>query len=407
MNIISQGLSPCRTVGRWLRVQYALCLDMQDMQEPSTSSLSERINGATEKVVPGIKHANLSRLVKPNMTQTATQTIYLPNPLKDVSWPWGRRMNPFYDEVKKEADNWFLSLECFDEKSTNSFVRCDFARMAALCYPDMTREEYRVACDMFTLFFVFDEFTDIVDGKGAQELADLTVQPLKNLAYECGKNEHPLTKVAFRFWKHFMAIASGTCKELFISAWKQYIDGVIQEAKDRQERTIPRSFDTGDYLRLRKLTAGVAPCIAIYFIGKECPRGFFGHPMLIRLAEITIEIVCFENDTYSFQKESATEDIHNLLKAIMYDHVCSVQDAVYHAAGETKARAEEFLMLAKTLQSQGPDVQAYIQDLGSLISGHTLWSFETPRYFGKDCKKVEKDRTFILTEEKKRLVCWE
>ncbi|KAJ6483121.1 isoprenoid synthase domain-containing protein [Mycena sanguinolenta] len=336
-----------------------------------------------------------------------TQTIYLPPSLKDANWPWTRRMNPFYEEVKKEADEWFMSLDCFDDKDTQSFVRCDFARMAALCYPDMTRDEYRVACDMFTLFFVFDEFTDTVDGEGAEELACLTLEPLKDLNSEDGKDEHALGKVAFGFWKRFMAIASETCQELFISAWKQYADGVIQEAKDRHERTIPRSFDSGDYLRLRKLTAGVAPCIALYFIGKERPRGFFGNPMLIRLAEITVEIVCFENDTYSFQKESATEDIHNLLKAIIHDHVCSVQDAVYRAAGETKARAEEFLVLARTLQSHGPDVQTYIQDLGSLISGHTQWSFETPRYFGKECKKVEEDRTFILTEEKKRLVCWE
>jgi len=336
-----------------------------------------------------------------------TQTVNLPHPLKAVNWPWGRRMNPFYDEVKKEADEWLMSFECFDEKDTQSFVRCDFARLAALCYPDMTREEYRVACDMFTLFFVFDELTDILDGEGTRELASLALKPLKDLNSEYGNDEHVLAKVAFGFWKRFMAIASETCQELFISAWKQYAEGVIQEAKDRHERTFPRSFDSGDYLRLRKLTAGVAPCIAVCFVGKERQRGFFGHPTLIRLAEITIEITCFENDTYSFQKENATEDIHNVVTAIMHDHGCSVQDAVYHAAGETKARAEEFLVLAKTLQSQDPDVQTYIQDLGSLISGHTQWSVETPRYFGKECKKVEEGRTFILTEEKKRLVCWE
>lgn len=92
-----------------------------------------------------------------------------------------------------------------------------------------------------------------------------------------------------------MAVASETCQELFIQSWREYVEGVVQEAKDRLERTVPRGFYTGDLIRLRKLTAGVAPCITMCFIGKECPRGFFGDPALIRLADIAVEIVCFEN----------------------------------------------------------------------------------------------------------------
>jgi hypothetical protein len=49
------------------------------------------------------------------MAQTGTQTIYLPDPLADMKWPWGRCMNPFYEEVKKEGDDWFMSCKCFDE----------------------------------------------------------------------------------------------------------------------------------------------------------------------------------------------------------------------------------------------------------------------------------------------------
>ncbi|KAF7365858.1 Terpene cyclase [Mycena venus] len=340
------------------------------------------------------------------MAQMDTQTIYLPNPLSDMKWPWARRMNPFYDEVKEEADYWFMSLKCFNETDIKNFIRCDFTRLAALFYPDLEREQYRLACDMFTLFFVFDEYTDVANGKKAQELADLALKPLRNPNAECPENAHALEKVALGFWRRFMAVASETCKELFIKSWQEYAEGVVQEAKDRLERTVPRGFYTGDLIRLRKLTAGVAPCIAMCFIGKECPRGFFGEPALIRLADIAVEIVCFENDTYSFQKEHATGDIHNLLQAIMHDQACSLQDALFYAEKEIKCRGAEFMVIAKTLHSEDPDVQTYIKDLGTLIIGHTLWSFETQRYFGTDHKQVEKERKLVLSAEKKRVVCW-
>jgi hypothetical protein len=68
-------------------------------------------------------------------------------------------------------------------------------------------------------------------------------------------------------------------------------------SRDRQERTVPRSFYTGDLMPLRKPTSGVGPCMAIYFVGKECLRGFFGHPTLVCLVELTTEIIAFENES--------------------------------------------------------------------------------------------------------------
>jgi hypothetical protein len=43
-----------------------------------------------------------------------------------MKWPWVRCMSPFYEEVKKEGDDWFMSFKCFDEKDIKSFLRCDF-----------------------------------------------------------------------------------------------------------------------------------------------------------------------------------------------------------------------------------------------------------------------------------------
>ncbi|KAJ7797826.1 hypothetical protein B0H14DRAFT_3493173 [Mycena olivaceomarginata] len=209
-----------------------------------------------------------------------------------------------------------------------------------------------------------------------------------------------------------MAVATETCQELFIPVWKVYCGAVVQEAKDRHEHTVPLSFYNGDLMCLRKLTSAVD---VVCFIGKDRPQGIFGHPTFICLAELTAEIIDLENmsksneakgrkhlayrlqDTYSFQKENGAENIHNhiLLKAIMHEQGCSLQDGLYHAEKEIKVRAAEIMALVKTLHSQDPNVEAYIDDLGTLIMSNMLWSFET------------EDRKLVLTGEKKRGFCLE
>src|SRR5260221_6367307 len=50
----------------------------------------------------------------------------LPDPL--AQWPWSRKLNPHYDEVKLESDAWLDSFEALDAKSQRSFDRCNFCK---------------------------------------------------------------------------------------------------------------------------------------------------------------------------------------------------------------------------------------------------------------------------------------
>jgi hypothetical protein len=56
--------------------------------------------------------------------------IALPDALS--SWPWPRRINPSYDEVKAEADAWIHSMKAFDAKAQRAFDKCDFGSYRSL-----------------------------------------------------------------------------------------------------------------------------------------------------------------------------------------------------------------------------------------------------------------------------------
>jgi len=57
---------------------------------------------------------------------TALTQFRLPDPL--AQWPWPRKLNPHYAEVKPVSEAWLRSFETLDDKSQRSFDRCNFGK---------------------------------------------------------------------------------------------------------------------------------------------------------------------------------------------------------------------------------------------------------------------------------------
>ena len=156
-------------------------------------------------------------------------TFHLPDPL--AHWPWSRKLNPHYGEVKPESDAWLRSFETLDAKSQRSFDRCNFCKypyfvfavptfnnlehpqrfsvashihlLTKVIFTNPTTLKYltgvpdrlRVACDLMILFYIFDEFTDKVDGKGASAYAELVMDALRNPQLERPAGESKLGEI--------------------------------------------------------------------------------------------------------------------------------------------------------------------------------------------------------------------
>ena len=56
-------------------------------------------------------------------------------------------------------------------------------------------DRLRVACDLMALFYILDEFTDKVDGKGALALAEIVVGALRNPHSERSPGESKLGEI--------------------------------------------------------------------------------------------------------------------------------------------------------------------------------------------------------------------
>ena len=58
------------------------------------------------------------------MSESPTQ-YKLPIPL--ANWPWQRRLNPHYPEVKAESDAWVQSFHPFEPKEQKKFNLCNLS----------------------------------------------------------------------------------------------------------------------------------------------------------------------------------------------------------------------------------------------------------------------------------------
>ena len=114
---------------------------------------------------------------------------------------------------------------------------------------------------------------------------------------------------------------------------------------------------------------------------------------------------------YSFQKEDAAEEYHNIFSVVMKEYnFTTLQEAFDWSARKLEECFDEFLMLSKerfwTDPALDETVKNFINAVATLATGNGSWSFETVRYFGKKYEGVSKSRTLELKGIKTKVISW-
>jgi hypothetical protein len=324
------------------------------------------------------------------------QFYYLPDLV--TQWPWPRVLNQHHAEVKPEADEWLRSFEALDAKSQRSFDRCNFALLGSLLYPLVDKDCLRVSCDLTSLFFIYDEYTDKLDGDGARTCADMVMDALRNPHKERPQGESKLGEITRQFWLRAIKVAREAAQRRFLKTFAAYVNGVTDEASDRNGRHIR---GIRDYLELRRQTAGT---YAVFFpveLGLDIPDEIMTHPSMESLLVLTADSIVLTNDLYSYNNEQAAgHGGHNLLTVVMNEKGVDLDGALDWLSEYNGVVLSRFQEQYRMLPSWGPDVDpivtAFVERLAHLIRGHDCWSFESERYFGRKGSEMQKHRLVTL-----------
>ncbi|GJE99460.1 terpene synthase [Phanerochaete sordida] len=327
------------------------------------------------------------------------KTIFIPDTL--ARWPFPRRINPHYKTVAPQSAAWLREFHAFGPRSQLAFDKCDFGLLAALAFPALSKEHYRVGCDLMNLFFVFDEHTDVLPGDSVRILADITMDAIQNPTKVRPKGEPAVGEITRQFWLNALACSSKTFQARFVDEWQMYVDSVVEQARDR-DYTRLRSVE--EHLALRRFTIGSRPSFAILELGLDIPQEVFDTPVLVDLRDTITDILSLDNDMASYNKEQAAgDDLHNVVTLIMHERSVDAGTALALAGGmhaERARRVVDVLWPAARALDVGPDVKeslaSYIEGLMNWPRANDCWTFESKRYFGSDGLRVQQERVVDL-----------
>ncbi|KAG2065292.1 terpenoid synthase [Suillus decipiens] len=327
--------------------------------------------------------------------QAKMSMFYLPDTM--VNWPWPRVVNSHFEDVKIEVDAAFRDFRALTPESQEAFDKCDFARLAALAYPNVPREHLRIGCELMNVYFILDEYTDIENAAVTKEMVDIVLDAIHNPHKMRPEGECILGEIVRRFWARTIQTASVSSQRHFLDDFTAYLRAVVDEALDREHNHC-RSVD--DYLKLRRDTCGAKSAFMIYEMGVEFPDEIFYEPIVAELVQCIVELILIDNDMASYNREQATGDEnHNLITAIMLELGLDRSGAMawaarYHA--QVEKRFIDGLAQVPSLGTCTDLLVKYFDGIATWARANHCWSYEGQRYFGTRGAEIQQSRLVPL-----------
>ena len=292
----------------------------------------------------------------PALTQV---TFHLPNPL--AHWPWSRKLNPHYGEVKPESDAWLRSFETLDAKSQRSFDRCNFCKYFCFVFaiPTFNNPEhpqrFSGASHIHLLTkVIFTNLTNVEVPNRCPRSSSGGLRPydpflhirrihrqsrrkrcicIRRISRRCTtespirtscrrvetrRNNSAVSRGLYasrattltlrwdRFWLRAMQTSCASAQERFITSFTEYAYAVIDEASDRANGSV-RTIK--DYLRLTRLTAGPYPCFFPLEMDLDIPDEVMTHPSLEVIRSMAAESLVLGNVSAVFICSTRLENL--------------------------------------------------------------------------------------------------
>ncbi|KAF7159079.1 hypothetical protein CNMCM5623_004312 [Aspergillus felis] len=328
--------------------------------------------------------------------RTQTQDTYIPVHLPQLFVLFLSEdpvVNPHYEEVRKESEEW-LANECsFDERSRRILHKTDFSYFCSVAAPDAGPEELRTVCDWGNWVFPFDDMFDNGglkdDPLRAQQLIDSLLAGMRDEgAQPPSERESPLVRVHNTVWRRVAQASPAGVRRRFAAAMSDYCKGSIEQVRTCSMGRYP---SLEEMLALRRQSAGVAPLFALveYAHKLDIPDHVFECRSIKEIERIGVDLVLL-NYTDVQQKEGVT---HNVV-AICRHSGMPAQMAFNHIGNMLVSRYRDWYLALAELPSWGEhvdaQVQQYIRGVQNVVLANLNWSFRSGRYFGDAKDTVRK-----------------
>ncbi|KAF8811256.1 terpenoid synthase [Phlegmacium glaucopus] len=339
-------------------------------------------------------------------TTKQSKSFIIPDLVSHCTFPLSYNANG--DEIAKQSVEW-LDANCpdFNAKQRRALRGLQAGELAAYCYPTAPPERLRVVSDVMNYFFYLDNISDGMMTRETDVLADVVMNALwfpdKYMPTNGAGKEQPTVelipgKLARDFWGRCIPDCGPGAQARFKEALELCFEALNMEIRARNQGIVP---DLGTFLGIRRHTSGCNPCLALieYTLDIDLPDFVFDHPVIQALNQATNNFATWSNDIFSYNKEQAQGDTHNMIYILMKYHGHDLQSAVDHVGGLCMQSVDTFYA-NKELPSWSPEIDdmvaRYVRGLQDWVVGTLHWSFQTHRYFKSDGLEVKRHRVVTL-----------
>ncbi|KAI0784175.1 terpenoid synthase [Abortiporus biennis] len=319
---------------------------------------------------------------------TSSNSFALPD-LKKIS-PLVGSENPHFARASEESFQWALSFNIFVDRKMAYLKLSGSNLLCSHVYHYTGYDQLRTCMDFVNLLFTIDEISDEQNGTDAWKTGTTFINALSDANFDDGT---PLCKMSQEFRGRLADAVNTSWYQRFIKHCRDYMTAVAREAELREQGIV---LDLKSYEPLRRENSAVRCCFGLFghTLGLDLPDEIFYHPLLYSMHLDAVDMVCWSNDLYSYNMEQAMgHTTNNVLSVLMQEYNVDLQAASYLVGDHYKLLMDRFLDNKKKLPSFGPKmdkvVDRFVMAMEAWVAGNLNWSFETPRYFGRDRQRVK------------------
>jgi 5-epi-alpha-selinene synthase len=309
--------------------------------------------------------------------------------LPDFYCPFPPEMHPQVEEVHQHTFAWASGHRLLQrEAAIRRFHASRFAWLAARVHARASFEELALTNDFFTwLFMLDDQFDDSSYGRQPERMKIVVDRLLTVLGIERGENiqplEGPVADALRELWVRASALTTPQWQERFAGHLRDYLDAYIWETGLRARGETP---EVALYIKKRQDAGAMRLALDYIDLAEHVtlPPEIYESTLVQSLLLITNNVVCWQNDIVSVEKELAHGDYSNLVLVLARAHGVSLQEGAEQANTMTTREIKLLESLTPLVPDAFPEYQSelekYLICMRAWVRGNLDWSLESYRF---------------------------
>ncbi|MEU7753984.1 terpene synthase [Micromonospora sp. NPDC049171] len=290
--------------------------------------------------------------------------------------------------MASESVEWARAFGLVDSSHrVHRLQRADAAGLAGRACPHGSVDGLRLLTDLISWLFVMDDACD-EDGLGADPARlGPAISTLIDVLDRCGDPDvvppavGPLGDALHDLCRRTRLHDRPALLLRFVSQLREYLLALLWEAANRERRRMPK---VAEYIQLRRHIGGVRPCLTLTDLAAAPPLGSALHaePALVALDLLTVDLVCWCNDLFSYGKESQADPAaHNLVTVLARDSGADEATALRAAANQFNEGLAAFVDAEQALLARGDEaVRHALAARRNWVRATYDWSVVAARY---------------------------